>query len=134
MHSATLNAHPALAGCRKLFLRNFQVNMDIGIYEHEKRGKQRVLINVELYVPVADTLPAHDKLSDVLDYNFIRDTIYARLAKGHIHLQETLCDDVARALLEHPKARAVCVSTEKTDAYPDCDSVGVAVFNVKEPA
>lgn len=115
MHSATLNAHPALAGCRKLFLRNFQVNMDIGIYEHEKRGKQRVLINVELYVPVADTLPAHDKLSDVLDYNFIR-------------------DDVARALLEHPKAHAVCVSTEKTDAYPDCDSVGVAVFNVKEPA
>ncbi|MCS6762948.1 MAG: dihydroneopterin aldolase [Candidatus Protistobacter heckmanni] len=111
MRSATLNAHPALACCRKLFLRNFQVNMDIGIYEHEKRGKQRVL-----------------------DYNFIRDTIYTRLAKDHIHLQETLFDDVARALLEHPKARAVCVSTEKIDGYPDCDSVGVAVFNVKEPA
>jgi dihydroneopterin aldolase len=54
------------------------------------------------------------------------------MAQGHIHLQETLCDDVAQAMLTHPKVRAVRVSTEKPDVYPDCDSVGVEVFRIKE--
>ena len=50
---------------------------------------------------------------------------------GHIELQETLCDDVANTLLEHPKVQAVRVSTEKPDVYPDCDAVGVEVFRIK---
>jgi dihydroneopterin aldolase len=54
------------------------------------------------------------------------------VGRGHIHLQETLCDDVAAALLAHPNVRAVAVSTEKPDVYPDCDAVGVEVFRIKE--
>ncbi len=76
--------------------------------------------------------PHEDHLHEVVDYDFIRDTIAKRMAQGHIHLQETLCDDVARAMLTHPKVRAVRVSTEKPDVYPDCEAVGVEVFRVKE--
>ncbi|MDB5727054.1 MAG: dihydroneopterin aldolase, partial [Noviherbaspirillum sp.] len=36
-----------------------------------------------------------------------------------------------REMLAHPKVRAVRVSTEKPDVYPDCESVGVEVFHVK---
>ena len=39
--------------------------------------------------------------------------------------------DVARAMLSHPKVRAVRVTTEKPDVYPDCDSVGVEVIHIK---
>jgi dihydroneopterin aldolase len=56
------------------------------------------------------------------------------MAQGHVHLQETLCDDLATALLQHPKVRAVRVSSEKPDAYPDCRSVGVEVFRIKPKA
>jgi len=62
----------------------------------------------------------------------MRSVIAARIARGHIHLQETLCDDVARIMLEHPRVKAVRVSTEKPDVYPDCESVGVEVFHVKD--
>jgi dihydroneopterin aldolase len=34
-------------------------------------------------------------------------------------------------MLEHPLVRAVRVSTEKPDVYPDSDGVGVEVFRVK---
>ena len=68
----------------------------------------------------------------MVDYDFIRSTIARRMAQGHIHLQETLCDDVVKAMLAHPKVRAVRVSTEKPDVYPDCASVGVEVFRIKE--
>jgi dihydroneopterin aldolase len=56
------------------------------------------------------------------------------VSRGHIHLQETLCDDVADLMLAHPKVRAVRVSTEKPDVYPDCQSVGVEIFRIKPAA
>ncbi|HEY8608486.1 MAG TPA: dihydroneopterin aldolase [Noviherbaspirillum sp.] len=124
-------SHPRLADCRRLFLRNYEVMINIGVHEFEKKGEQRVLVNVDLFIPLADSTPKDDHLQEVVDYDFMRDTIARRMAQGHIHLQETLCDDVARAMLAHPKVRAVRVSTEKPDVYPDCDSVGVEVIQVK---
>jgi dihydroneopterin aldolase len=124
--------HPELIDCRRLFLRNYEVQINIGVHEFEKKGEQRVLINVDLFIPLAVSTPQHDHLHEVVDYDFIRNSIAARMAQGHIHLQETLCDDVARAMLAHPKVRAVRVSTEKPDVYPDCEAVGVEVFHLKE--
>lgn len=124
--------HPDLANCRRLFLRNFAVQINIGVHEFEKQGEQRVLVNVDLYIPLAVSTPQEDRLEEVVDYDFMRETIAKRTAQGHIQLQETLCDDVARTLLAHPKVRAVRVSTEKLDVYPDCESVGVEVFQIKE--
>ena len=125
-------SHPRLTGCRRLFLRNYEVRINIGVHDFEKRGEQRVVINVELFVPLALSTPVADKLTEVVDYDFMRSTIAQRVKRGHIHLQETLCDDVAAALLAHPNVRAVAVSTEKPDVYPDCDAVGVEVFRIKE--
>ncbi|SMP52426.1 dihydroneopterin aldolase [Noviherbaspirillum suwonense] len=124
--------YPELSDCRRLFLRNYEVQINIGVHEFEKQGEQRVLINVDLFIPLAMSTPQGDHLDEVVDYDFMRDTVARRMAQGHIHLQETLCDDVARAMLLHPKVRAVRVSTEKPDVYPDCESVGVEVFHVKQ--
>ena len=130
----SLLMHPALSDCRRVFLRNFQVMSNIGVHDFEKLAEQRVLFNVELYVPLADSTPTEDELHEVLDYDFIRHTIEQRLAQGHTQLQETLCDDIAGALLAHPKVRAVQLSTQKPDVYQDCDSVGVEVLRFKESA
>ena len=124
--------HPQLLDCRRLFLRNHEVRIAIGVHDFEKRGAQRVLINVDLYVPLALSTPTHDQLDEVLDYDFIRRSIAQRVQQGHIHLQETLADDVLRMMLAHPNVRAARVSTEKPDVYPDCDAVGCEVFGLKE--
>jgi len=124
-------SHPQLADCRRLFLRNYEVNINIGVHDFEKRGEQRVVINVDLFIPLSTSTPVADKLAEVVDYDFMRSTIAQRVARGHIHLQETLCDDVARMMLEHPQVLAVRVSTEKPDVYDDCDAVGVEIFRVK---
>ncbi len=126
--------HASLRDCRRLFLRDYEVRMNIGVHDFEKRGEQRVLINVDLYVPLSLSTPQHDELDEVVDYDFIRRSIVARIARGHVHLQETLCDDVLALMMAHPKVRAARVSTEKPDVYPDCDAVGCEVFAIKEPA
>jgi dihydroneopterin aldolase len=126
--------HPKLADCRRLFLRNYEVMINIGVHDFEKRGEQRVLINVDLYIPLAQSTPTSDHLDEVVDYDFMRETVSKRMALGHVHLQETLCDDVARSMLAHPRVRAVRVSTMKPDVYPDCEGVGVEVFQIKDNA
>jgi dihydroneopterin aldolase len=126
--------HPKLADCRRLFLRNYEVMINIGVHDFEKRGEQRVLINVDLYIPLAQSTPKADQLEEVVDYDFMRETVARRMAQGHVQLQETLCDDVARSMLAHPRVRAVRVSTMKPDVYPDCEGVGVEVFQIKDEA
>lgn len=128
----TLLSHPALMDCRRLFLRNYEVSINIGVHDFEKRGEQRVLINVELYVPLSLSTPQQDQLDEVVDYDFIRRSIAQRVSQGHVHLQETLVDDVLQLMLAHPRVRAARVSTEKPDVYPDCDAVGVEVFGMKD--
>ena len=129
---ASLLFHPRLTDCRRLFLRDYQVMSNIGVHDFEKKAAQRVLFNVDLFIPLAASTPEQDDLSEVVDYDFIRSTIEERVAQGHIQLQETLCDDIARALLVHPKVRGVQVSTRKPDVYPDCESVGVEIFHIKD--
>jgi dihydroneopterin aldolase len=124
--------HPSLLACRRLFLRNYEVWINIGVHDFEKRGEQRVLINVDLYIPLAESTPTQDELSEVVDYDFMRRSISERVSQGHIHLQETLCDDVLKLMLAHPRVKAARVSTEKPDVYPDCESVGVEVFGIKD--
>ena len=127
----SLLTNPSLMDCRRLYLRDYEVWINIGVHDFEKKGEQRVKINVDLYVPLALSTPRADKLDEVLDYDFIRRTITERVKRGHIHLQETLADDVLKLMLAHPDVRAARVATEKPDVYPDCDAVGCEVFGMK---
>jgi len=124
--------YPELSDCRRLFLRNYEVQINIGVHEFEKKGEQRVLINVDLFIPLAMSTPQDDHLDEVVDYDFMRDTIARRMAQGHVQLQESLVDDVLAAMLSHPRVRAARVSSMKPDVYPDCEGVGVEVFKIKD--
>ena len=128
----SLLSHPSLIHCRRLFLKDYEVYINIGVHDFEKRAEQRVIFNVEIYVPLELNTPKQDRLEEVLDYDFIRKTIVERVKRGHIHLQETLCDEIIAAILEHPNVMAVRVSTAKPDVYPDCEAVGVEVFKMKQ--
>ncbi len=130
MHS--LLNHPSLMDCRRLFLRDYEVWINIGVGALEKRGEQRVVINIDLFVPLALSTPKEDEMHEVVDYDYMRRTVAQRVSRGHIHLQETLCDDLLSLMLAHPRVRAARVSTEKPEVYPDCESVGCEVFGMKE--
>ena len=121
-----------LADCRRIFLRDYQVKANIGIHAHEKNGAQRVTLNIEVFIPLNLSTPRHDRIHEVVDYDFIRTAVSRRVEQGHINLQETLVDDVARVLLSHPAVRAVRVATEKNDVYADVAAVGVEVFHFKD--
>lgn len=118
--------------CRRLFLRNHVVDVRIGAHDFEQHAPQRVVFNVELFVPLTHSQAEGDALSQVVDYDFVRELIARRVAQGHTVLQETLCDDLMRELIAHPGVQAVRLSTSKPDVYPDCEAVGVEIVQIKK--
>ena len=123
---------PRLAQCRRIYLRDALFEASIGVYDRERAGAQRLIVNVDVFVALSVSTPRHDRVEEVVDYDFVRETIRRRLARGHVNLQETLADDLAGALLAHPGVVAVRVCTEKPDVYEDVGGVGIEVLRFKD--
>lgn len=120
----------ALPEVRRIFLRDFVVECDIGIHDHEKQGPQRLAINVDLYLMPHP--PADDDIARVLDYDRIRDGIRAFVRGRHINLQETLVERLVELCFEFDEVIAVRASTAKLDVYEDAAAVGYEIFRTRQ--
>ncbi|MET4701230.1 dihydroneopterin aldolase [Constrictibacter sp. MBR-5] len=120
-----------LAGLRRIFLHRYALSCSIGIHAFERRGPQRLFVDIDLYVrprPAGDA----DAIDTVLDYDFLRAEIAELAASRHFELQETLLEAIAGICLAKPQVLAARVSTEKPDVYPDCAAVGVELFVARD--
>jgi dihydroneopterin aldolase len=115
-----------------MFLRGLTVQARIGIHDFERTRPQRLILDIDVYVDLAAHTPQADDIAEVVDYDFVRELVRRRIERGHIMLQETLCDDILEEILRHPGVRAAQVSTRKPDVYPDCEAVGVQAFRSKD--
>lgn len=122
---------PRLGDCRRIFLHDFTLEVSIGFHDFEREARQRVVINVDLFVPLSASTPAADHVGEVLDYDFIRHGIAEWAGSRHFNLQETLLDGIVDICFAQPAVRAVRASTQKPDVYPDCRTVGVEVFRFR---
>jgi 7,8-dihydroneopterin aldolase/epimerase/oxygenase len=129
---ATLLNDPRLHHCRRIFLRDWALDANIGVYRAERHGTQRLVLNLDVYIALSASTPRRDDVHEIVDYDFVRRVVEQRLARGHINLQETLVDDIAAELLRHPGVEAVRVSSEKTEIYAGVAGIGVEVLRFRE--
>ncbi len=122
---------PRLTDCRRIFLHDLSLQASIGFHPHELAARQQVLINVDLFVPIAVSTSQTDHVGEVLDYDLIRQGILDWAGSRHFNLQETLLDGIVDICLAQPMVRAVRASTQKPDVYPDCRTVGIEVFRFR---
>ena len=125
---------PRLADCQRIFLTDFAIDVSIGFHAAELAAPQRLLINVDLFVPRSLSTPINDHRDEILDYDFVRIELARLAGSRHFNLQETLIDGIVTICLAQSAVRAVRVSTEKPDVYPDCRSVGIEVFRFRDAA
>ena len=115
----------------RVFVHDFVLDVEIGVYTHEKGVTQRVRFSVDV-----DILPATASLNDdihrALDYDHIICGVKSIIARGHINLVETLAEEVANLCLDHPRTARVTVRIEKLDKEPG--AVGVEIVRVKQGA
>jgi dihydroneopterin aldolase len=113
----------------RVFIHDLVLDVEVGVYTHEKGVTQRVRFSVDV-----DVLPATVALDDNIDRAFDYDTIIQGIkdiiAEGHINLVETLAERIAEHCLALPRASSVLVKIEKLDKEPG--AVGVEIVRSKE--
>src|SRR5262245_35757237 len=115
---------PSKTGIRRVFVRDFEIVASVGVFEHEKRYEQRILLSTDLAVR-DDYDGVSDRLEDVLDYSTLVEGIALLVQQEHVNLLETLAERIARHCLADQRVESIRVRIEKPDALPMCRSVGV---------
>lgn len=115
---------------RKVIIKNYIAQAQIGVYEHEKNKVQKVRFNVDLYVRKAPGIPR--EFSEVYNYDLVPQAIEKTIARGHFDLQETLIGEIARELLKDQEVAALRIRSEKLEVYPNAESAGIEEFFVQD--
>lgn len=109
----------------KILIRDFMLDASIGIYEHEKKGLQPILINAEISVK-AGPHPA-DEIEHVLSYEYVVKDISSLVKNRHFNLVETLAEEIAALCLKDPRALGVTIRLEKTRCFENIGGVGIEI-------
>ena len=116
---------------RHVFVRDLELNANIGVHKHEKGQLQPVRINIDLTVAEMDS-ELGDKLENVVDYEAVVKGVKAILAAGHLNLVETLAEKVAAHCLQDERVRVARVRIEKLKVLAEAQSVGVEIERAAE--
>jgi dihydroneopterin aldolase len=118
---------------RHMFIRDLMLNASIGVYPHERDGRQRVRINIDLAVDdegaanLSRAAVGQDELGRVVDYETIVNNVRAMATAGHVQLVETLAERLCEACLRDTRVRIARVRVEKLDVFEDAASAGVEI-------
>ena len=114
----------------KILVSDLQINMHIGIYDHEKKAVQKVLLSVEAAISNNPDWQS-DSIEKTFSYEEIVKAANDIAARGHINLVETYAERIADFCLESPLVTAVKVTVKKPDIFPAAGFAGVEIFRVR---
>lgn len=109
-----------------IFLRDLEVEATIGIYEWEKRIKQKVRIDLEMSTDIAKAA-ATDAIEDTLNYKKIAKRITQFVQDSRYELVETLIEKVAEILLDEFKVPWLRLTISKPGAVRGSRDVGITI-------
>lgn len=101
----------------RIFVRDFIVDCNVGVYAEEQGVTQRVRFTVEARL-ARDVFTVDDNMADVPSYADIIDFIVALARGGHINLVETFAERIAENVLSDTRIIAVRVMLEKLERGP----------------
>lgn len=111
---------------RSIFIRGLELIASVGVYEHEKRYEQ--LLVVSLLLTVDDQYDGiSDRLEHVYDYDAAITAVKSTVAEGHVHLIETLAERIAARCLVDSRVLKIKVRIEKPDVLPACRGIGIEI-------
>lgn len=109
-----------------IFLRDFDLPVDIGFHDFEVGTPQRLLVSVDVQVDAA-SFASEDSAAAAWNYDFLRTEILRMTQGRRFNLQETLAREIYTLVAARKGVTGLRVSTRKPDIYPDCAGVGVEI-------
>ena len=109
-----------------IYVHGLTVECVIGVWEWERRIKQRIEIDLDIAADVR-AAAAKDQLEDTVNYKAIAKRVVAHAAESEYKLVETLAESVAQILIEEFGVSWCRVKINKGRAVRDARSVGVII-------
>ena len=116
---------------QSIFFRDIELLCKIGVYEHERRNPQRVIINLKLILS-NELSPKNDKIDETLNYDIVYRKIKDITSSQHFNLVETLANQIFKNLKSLNKVSDLTVSVAKPDIYEACKGVGYEITSIKD--
>jgi len=109
---------------RRIFFEGLELLADIGFHDFEIGVRQRLLLDVDVYVDSA-AFAQDDNVESAWNYDTIRTEIIRIVQARRYNLQETLVREVYQMISARAGVTALRIASRKPDVYPDCRAVGV---------
>ena len=100
-----------------IFVRDWVIDCNIGVYAEEQGVTQKVRLSVEAYL-APEVRSVTDHAAEVVSYTDIIDAVKEITSKGHINLVETFAERIAGHCLRDRRIVAVRVRIEKLERGP----------------
>lgn len=110
----------------KIMIRGIRATCIIGINGWERKTRQKVLIDVDLFGDWRKAARTDD-IGDAVDYRDVTKTIVTFVARSKLYLLERLAQRIADLCLERRGVRSVTVRLFKPRALSDAETVGVEI-------
>ena len=114
------------SGYDLIFLNDFMIDANIGVYKHEKIKSQPLRINIIAKVKNPKIIN-DDKLYSVVCYNQISKKIKKIIKSGHTILLEKLAEKIFQECFKNKRIQTMKIRLEKLDAIQEAESAGIEV-------
>jgi dihydroneopterin aldolase len=109
-----------------IFIRDFRLNILVGMYDWERIAPQTVQLDLEIGIPGAHA-SISDTIADTIDYAKVVARIEENLRDNKIELLEKLAEHIAQIVRGEFKAPWVKVSVTKLAALKNVKQLGVTI-------
>ncbi len=115
----------------KIIIKNASFPSFVGILEHEKKERQDILIDLEIYT---DTREAgiSDNIEKATDYSAVHNDIKSIIHSRHFNLIESIAGEIGEMVLNKYHAEKVMVRVKKPGALKEAGVKYTAVEIVRE--
>lgn len=110
----------------KIFLSALSVECIVGIWEWERRVRQRVIIDLEMATDIRRAA-ASDRIEDTIDYKKVAKRLLAFVGESQFNLVETLAEQIARVVVTEFAVSWVKVRLNKQGAIRGARDVGIEI-------
>ncbi len=110
----------------KIFLSALNVECIVGIWEWERRVKQRVVIDLEMATDIRKAA-ASDHIDDTIDYKKVAKRVLSFVGESQYQLVETLTENIAKVIITEFGVSWVKVRLNKQGAIRFARDVGILI-------
>lgn len=114
----------------RIFIEQLPLETIIGINPHERKKKQPILVDLELFID-AYKVALSDDISVTVDYHSLVTKLSNFVAVQQYHLIETLAEKIAEYILDYFDIAKITVKVTKPKALVQTKWVGVTITREK---